>query len=477
MDLTKIKEIFSEKSKKSDIRIGGWVRAFRGNRFIELNDGSSPKNIQCVVNTETTDTEILKNISVGSSLIITGNVVKSIGSGQKIEIAVNDISIIGKSDPEKYPIQPKKHSFEFLREQAHLRIRTATFSSVMRVRSSLAYAIHNFFNEHGFYYVNTPIITSSDAEGAGEMFKVSTLDFENIEKNKKKEVDYSKDFFGKKTSLTVSGQLEAETYALGLGNVYTFGPTFRAENSNTSRHLSEFWMIEPEMAFYDLNDNMDLAESFVKSILNFILKNCKDDLNFLSERLLNEEKTKPQVQRSELNLIERIQFVIENDFVRISYSDAFDILKNSNKNKKKKFEFIIQDWGVDFQSEHERYLVEKHFQSPVIIYDYPSKIKAFYMRLNDDKKTVRAMDVLFPGIGEIIGGSQREERLEVLKNRIKESGIDEDEIWWYLDLRKYGTVPHSGFGLGFERIVQFCTGMSNIRDVIPYPRSPKNASF
>ena len=477
MNLTKIKEIFSGNSKQSNIKIGGWVRAFRGNKFIELNDGSSLKNIQCVINPETTDAETLKHISVGSSLIISGNIVKSIGSGQKIEISVEEISIIGRSDPEKYPIQPKKHSFEFLREQAHLRIRTATFGSVMRVRSSLAYAIHSFFNEQGFYYVNTPIITSSDAEGAGEMFKVSTLDFENIERNKNKEIDYSKDFFGKKTSLTVSGQLEAETYALGLGNVYTFGPTFRAENSNTSRHLSEFWMIEPEMAFYNLNDNMDLAEKFVKSILNFILKNCQDDLNFLSERLLNEEKTKPQIERSELNLIEKIKFVVKNDFIRVSYSDAFDILKNSNKNKKKKFEFIIDKWGVDFQSEHERYLVEKHFKSPVIIHDYPSKIKAFYMRLNDDKKTVGAMDVLFPGIGEIIGGSQREERLEVLRTRIKESGIDEDEIWWYLDLRKYGSVPHSGFGLGFERIVQFCTGMSNIRDVIPYPRSPKNASF
>ncbi len=477
MNLTKIKEIFSGNSKHSGVKIGGWVRAFRGNKFIELNDGSSLKNIQCVINPEATDTETLKHISVGSSIIISGNIVKSIGSGQKIEISVEEISIIGRSDPEKYPIQPKKHSFEFLREQAHLRIRTATFGSVMRVRSSLAYAIHSFFNEQGFYYVNTPIITSSDAEGAGEMFKVSTLDFENIERNKKKEIDYSKDFFGKKTSLTVSGQLEAETYALGLGNVYTFGPTFRAENSNTSRHLSEFWMIEPEMAFYNLNDNMDLAEKFVKSILNFILKKCEDDLNFLSERLLNEEKTKPQIERSELNLIEKIKFVVKNDFIRVSYSDAFDILKNSNKNKKKKFEFIIDKWGVDFQSEHERYLVEKHFKSPVIIHDYPSKIKAFYMRLNDDKKTVGAMDVLFPGIGEIIGGSQREERLEVLKKRIKESGIDEDEIWWYLDLRKYGSVPHSGFGLGFERIVQFCTGMSNIRDVIPYPRSPKNASF
>ena len=477
MTLTKIKEIFSEKSKKSDISIGGWVRAFRGNRFIELNDGSSQKNIQCVINPETTDAETLKNINVGSSIIITGKIVESIGSGQKIEIAVKNISVIGISDPEKYPIQPKKHSFEFLREQAHLRIRTSTFSSVMRVRSNLAYAIHSFFNEEGFYYVNTPIITSSDAEGAGEMFKVSTLDIKNIEKNEKGEIDYSKDFFGKKTSLTVSGQLGAETYALGLGNVYTFGPTFRAENSNTSRHLSEFWMIEPEMAFYNLEDNMDLSESFVKSILRFIIKNCQDDLKFLSERLLDEEKSKPQNERSELNLIEKIKFVIDNDFIRISYSDAFEILKNSNKNKKKKFKFLIDEWGVDFQSEHERYLVEKHFQSPVIIYDYPSKIKAFYMRLNDDKKTVRAMDVLFPGIGEIIGGSQREERLEVLKKRIKEYEIDEDEIWWYLDLREYGSVPHSGFGLGFERFVQFCTGMSNIRDVIPYPRSPKSASF
>ena len=419
----------------------------------------------------------MKNISVGSSLIISGNVVKSIGSGQKIEIAVDDISIIGKSDPDEYPIQPKKHSFEFLREQAHLRIRTATFSSVMRVRSTLAYAIHNFFNEQGFYYVNTPIITSSDAEGAGEMFKVSTLDFENIQRNKGKEVDYSKDFFGKKTSLTVSGQLEAETYALGLGNVYTFGPTFRAENSNTSRHASEFWMIEPEMAFYDLNDNMDLAESFVKHILEYILKECEEDLKFLEERLLKEESQKPQIERSDLSLIEKIKFTVNNEFTRISYTEAFEILKNSNYNKKKKFKFLLDEWGSDLQSEHERFLVEKHFKSPVIIYDYPSKIKAFYMRLNDDDKTVRAMDVLFPGIGEIIGGSQREERLDVLKKRMSEMGIEEKELWWYLDLRKYGTVPHSGFGLGFERMVMFCTGMSNIRDVIPYPRTPKNASF
>ncbi|MDA9817691.1 asparagine--tRNA ligase, partial [Flavobacteriaceae bacterium] len=364
--------------------------------------------------------------------------------------------------------------FEFLREQAHLRIRTSTFSSVMRIRSKLAFGIHDFFNKKDFNYINTPIITSNDAEGAGEMFKVTTLSEDQIDK---KETDYSKDFFGKRTSLTVSGQLEAETYALGLGNVYTFGPTFRAENSNTSRHASEFWMIEPEMAFYDLNDNMDLAESFLKNILQYILDNCSEDLNFLDERLTKEESQKPKIERSDLTLIEKIKFTIDNKFVRISYTEAFEILRNSNYNKKKKFKYLLDEWGCDFQSEHERFLVEKHFKSPVIIYDYPTKIKAFYMRLNDDEKTVRAMDVLFPGIGEIIGGSQREERLDVLKNRMNEMDIDEKELWWYLDLRRYGTVPHSGFGLGFERIVMFCTGMQNIRDVIPYPRTPKNASF
>jgi asparaginyl-tRNA synthetase len=344
----------------------------------------------------------------------------------------------------------------------------------MRIRSKLAFGIHNFFNTNGFNYVNTPIITSSDAEGAGEMFRVTTLNEDQIDP---KDIDYSKDFFGKKTSLTVSGQLEAETYALGLGNVYTFGPTFRAENSNTSRHASEFWMIEPEMAFYDLNDNMNLAESFLKYILQYILDNCSDDLIFLDERLKKEESQKPKIERSELNLIDKIKFTINNKFVRISYTEAFEILRNSNYNKKKKFNYIIDVWGCDFQSEHERFLVEKHFKSPVVIYDYPASIKAFYMRLNNDDKTVRAMDVLFPGIGEIIGGSQREERLDILKKRIQEIGIDEKELWWYLDLRKYGTVPHSGFGLGFERIVMFCTGMQNIRDVIPYPRTPKNASF
>jgi len=474
MDLVKIKDIFTSPDINKNITIGGWVRAFRAKKFIELNDGSSIKNIQCVISDSSIDEKILKKISIGSSLKIKGDLIKSIGKGQNFEIQILSIELLGESDPDKYPIQPKKHSFEFLREQAHLRIRTSTFSSVMRIRSKLAFGIHDFFNKKDFNYINTPIITSNDAEGAGEMFKVTTLSEDQIDK---KENDYSKDFFGKKTSLTVSGQLEAETYALGLGNVYTFGPTFRAENSNTSRHASEFWMIEPEMAFYDLNDNMDLAESFLKNILQYILDNCSEDLNFLDERQTKEESQKPKIERSDLTLIDKIKFTIDNKFVRISYTEAFEILRNSNYNKKKKFKYLLNEWGCDFQSEHERFLVEKHFKSPVIIYDYPTKIKAFYMRLNDDEKTVRAMDVLFPGIGEIIGGSQREERLDVLKKRMNEMDIDEKELWWYLDLRRYGTVPHSGFGLGFERIVMFCTGMQNIRDVIPYPRTPKNASF
>ena len=474
MDLQKIKDIYTYPDVNKNVIVGGWVRAFRGKKFIELNDGSTIKNIQCVITESSIKEEILKKITVGCSLIIKGDLIKSIGKGQNFEIQVLSIEILGQSDPDQYPIQPKKHSFEFLREQAHLRIRTSTFSSVMRIRSKLAFGIHNFFNTNGFNYVNTPIITSSDAEGAGEMFRVTTLNEDQIDP---KDIDYSKDFFGKKTSLTVSGQLEAETYALGLGNVYTFGPTFRAENSNTSRHASEFWMIEPEMAFYDLDDNMNLAESFLKYILQYILDNCSDDLIFLDERLKKEESQKPKIERSELDLIDKIKFTINNKFVRVSYTEAFEILRNSNYNKKKKFNYIIDEWGCDFQSEHERFLVEKHFKSPVVIYDYPASIKAFYMRLNSDEKTVRAMDVLFPGIGEIIGGSQREERLDILKKRIQEIGIDEKELWWYLDLRKYGTVPHSGFGLGFERIVMFCTGMQNIRDVIPYPRTPKNASF
>ena len=474
MDLIKIKDIYDSPNYNSQIIVAGWVRAFRGNRFIELNDGSTIENIQCVISDSNRKNEDYKKINVGSSVKIKGNLIESIGKGQSFEVEILNLEILGESDPEKYPIQPKKHSFEFLREQAHLRIRTSTFSAVMRIRSKLAYGVHKFFNERGFNYIHTPIITSSDAEGAGEMFQVTTLN--NTQANKKN-FDYTEDFFGKKTSLTVSGQLEAETYALGLGNVYTFGPTFRAENSNTSRHASEFWMIEPEMAFYDLHDNMGLAESFLKYILEFMMNSCKEDLKFLDERLSKEQSQKPKNDRDDMTLLEKIKFTIDNKFVRISYSDAFEILKKSKYNKKKKFNFLIDEWGCDFQSEHERFLVEKHFKSPVIIYDYPSKIKAFYMRMNDDKNTVRAMDVLFPGIGEIIGGSQREERLDVLLKRMNEMGIDEKELWWYIDLRKYGTVPHSGFGLGFERLIMFCTGMQNIRDVIPYPRTPKNASF
>ena len=474
MDLIKIKDIYDSPNYNSQIIVAGWVRAFRGNRFIELNDGSTIENIQCVISDSNRKNEDYKKINVGSSVKIKGNLIESIGKGQSFEVEILNLEILGESDPEKYPIQPKKHSFEFLREQAHLRIRTSTFSAVMRIRSKLAYGVHKFFNERGFNYIHTPIITSSDAEGAGEMFQVTTL---NSTQANKKNFDYTEDFFGKKTSLTVSGQLEAETYALGLGNVYTFGPTFRAENSNTSRHASEFWMIEPEMAFYDLDDNMGLAESFLKYILEFMMNSCKEDLKFLDERLSKEQSQKPKNDRDDMTLLEKIKFTIDNKFVRISYSDAFEILKKSNYNKKKKFDFLIDEWGCDFQSEHERFLVEKHFKSPVIIYDYPSKIKAFYMRMNDDKNTVRAMDVLFPGIGEIIGGSQREERLDVLLKRMNEMGIEEKELWWYIDLRKYGTVPHSGFGLGFERLIMFCTGMQNIRDVIPYPRTPKNASF
>jgi asparaginyl-tRNA synthetase len=378
---------------------------------------------------------------------------------------------------DSYPIQPKKHSLQFLRENAHLRVRTNTFSSIMRVRSNLSFAIHKYFKEKGFFYVNTPIITGSDAEGAGEMFKVTTLEINKDSLNQKNEVNYDEDFFGKETNLTVSGQLEAESLAMGLGKVYTFGPTFRAENSNTSRHLAEFWMIEPEMAFYDLEDNMELAEDFIKYIIKDLINECKEDLEFLNQRLIDEDKSKPINERNELSLLDRLDFVIKNNFKRITYSEAFEILKNSKPNKKKKFKFPILEWGVDFQSEHERYLVEKHFKKPVIIYNYPAKIKAFYMRLNEDKKTVKAMDILFPGIGEIVGGSQREERLDVLKSRIQELNIEEKELWWYLDLRKYGTVKHSGFGLGLERLILFATGMSNIRDVIPFPRTPKSAEF
>ncbi len=459
------------------VSINGWVRTFRSNRFVALNDGSTLNNIQCVLDFENFDESTLKRITTGAALSITGTLVESLGKGQKFEIQVSELSILGDSNPEEYPIQPKKHSLEFLRENAHLRIRTNTFGAVMRVRSALALAVHQYFTQNGFYYFNAPIITGSDAEGAGEMFCVSNLDLKNPPLTKEGTVDFSKDFFGKETHLTVSGQLEAETYAMGLGKVYTFGPTFRAENSNTTRHLSEFWMIEPEMAFYNLEDNMDLAQDFIQYTLKYVLNNCQDDLAFLDQRLTQEEKSKPQNQRSDMGLLEKLHFVVDNNFKRVSYTEAIDILRNSKPNKKKKFQFPIDAWGADLQSEHERFLVEKYFKCPVILYDYPANIKAFYMRLNEDGKTVRAMDVLFPGIGEIVGGSQREERLDVLKQKIKTLGIDEKELWWYLDLRKFGTCVHSGFGLGFERLVQFTTGMSNIRDVIPYPRFPQNAEF
>ena len=472
-----IKSVFKIKNVGDNVSISGWVKTFRSNRFIALNDGSCLEDIQCVINFEEIDNEILSKINTGTSLNIEGEIVKSQGRGQSIEILVKKINILGLSNPEEYPIQPKKHSFEFLRENAHLRVRTKTISSVMRIRSEVSYAIHKFFNENNFYYVHTPIITGSDAEGAGEMFKVTTLDLNKIPKDSYGEIDFKDDFFSKETNLTVSGQLEAESMALGLGKVYTFGPTFRAENSNTSRHLAEFWMIEPEMAFYELDDNINLAEEFIKYIIKYVYDKCKNEIIFLSNRLMKEEQNIPKNERSELSLEERINFVINNKFVRITYTEAFEILKNSKPNKKGKFKYPLDNWGIDFQSEHERFLVEKHFKSPVVVYDYPSKIKAFYMRMNDDNKTVRAMDILFPGIGEIVGGSQREERIDVLKDRIKSLNIDEKELWWYLDLRKFGTVKHSGFGLGLERLILFITGMSNIRDVIPFPRTPKNAEF
>jgi len=472
-----VSEILQSDKFLQEVCVKGWVRTFRSNRFIALNDGSTLHNIQCVVDFENTNEDILKRINTGAAVSVKGTLVESQGRGQKVEIQASEIEILGDSDPDEYPIQPKKHSMEFLRENAHLRVRTNTFSAVMRVRSTLSFAVHKYFQENGFNHVHTPIITGSDAEGAGEMFRVSTFEHNNAPTTEEGNIDYTKDFFGKETNLTVSGQLEAETYAMALGKVYTFGPTFRAENSNTTRHLAEFWMIEPEVAFCDLAGNMDLAEDFIKYVLQYVLDNCKDDLAFLDNRLTQEEKTKPQAQRSEMSLLEKLRFVVDNNFKRVSYTEAIDILRNSKPNKKKKFQFPINEWGADLQSEHERYLVEKHFKCPVILFDYPATIKAFYMRLNEDGKTVRAMDVLFPGIGEIVGGSQREERLEVLKQKMEVLGIPEEELWWYLDLRKFGTAVHSGFGLGFERLVQFTTGMGNIRDVIPFPRTPQNAEF
>ncbi len=472
-----VKQLLTQQPLSQPVTVKGWVRTFRSNRFIALNDGSTIDNIQCVVDFEKLDESLLRKISTGAALEISGTLVESQGRGQSVEIQAEELVVHGTADPETYPIQPKKHSLEFLREKAHLRVRTNTFSAVMRVRSALSFAIHEYFQKNGFYYMHAPIITGSDAEGAGEMFRVTTLDPVNPPKNDSGEVDYREDFFGKETNLTVSGQLEAEAYAMGLGKVYTFGPTFRAENSNTSRHLAEFWMIEPEMAFFDLDDNMDLAEDFIKYVLRYILENCQSDLQFLEKRLQDEEKTKPQKERSDMSLLDKLRFVVDNNFVRVSYTEAIDILKNSTPHKKKKFQYPREGWGADLQSEHERYLVEKHFKCPVILFDYPAKIKAFYMRLNEDGKTVRAMDILFPGIGEIVGGSQREERLDVLRQKIEELGIDEEELWWYMDLRKFGTAVHSGFGLGFERLVLFATGMGNIRDVIPFPRTPQNAEF
>jgi asparaginyl-tRNA synthetase len=477
MKHTKVKDLLNSTKPIDEVMVKGWVRTFRNNQFIALNDGSVLHNIQCVVDFENTPAETLKRITTGAAVSIKGSLTESQGAGQKYEIQVKELEILGDSDAEKFPMQPKKHSLEFLRENAHLRVRTNVFGAIMRVRSVLSFAIHQYFQEKGFVYVNTPIITGSDAEGAGEMFRVTALPATNAPLGEDGKVNYKEDFFGKETNLTVSGQLEAETYAMALGQVYTFGPTFRAENSNTSRHLAEFWMVEPEVAFNDLDANMDLAEDFIQYIVKYAMERCHDDLKFLDQRLADEEKQKPQAERSELGLLEKLNFVLENNFKRVSYTEAIDILKNSKPNKNKKFSYIIEEWGADLQSEHERYLVEKHFKSPVILFDYPAKIKAFYMRLNDDNKTVRAMDILFPGIGEIVGGSQREERLDVLQQKIAELGIDEKELWWYLDTRRFGTAVHSGFGLGFERLVLFVTGMGNIRDVIPFPRTPQNAEF
>jgi asparaginyl-tRNA synthetase len=473
----KIKEILNNPKFNEIITVKGWVRTFRNSQFIALNDGSTINNLQCVVDFEKTSEETLKRITTGAAISITGKLVESTGAGQKCEVQVSALEILGDCDPETYPIQPKKHSMEFLRENAHLRVRTNTFGAVMRVRSALAFAIHKYFQEKGFYYVHAPIITGSDAEGAGEMFHVTNLPFDKTPRTEDGQVDYAQDFFGKQTNLTVSGQLEAETFAMGLGQVYTFGPTFRAENSNTSRHLAEFWMIEPEVAFNDLTDNMDLAEDFIKSVVKYAIDNCGEDLKFLESRLIDEEKVKPQIERSEMSLLEKLNFVTTNEFKRVSYSDAVAILKDCKPNKNKKFQYLIDEWGVDLQSEHERYLVEKYFKCPVILFDYPAKIKAFYMRLNEDGQTVRAMDILFPGIGEIVGGSQREERYDVLISKMETLGISQEELYWYLDTRKFGTAEHAGFGLGFERLVLFVTGMTNIRDVIPYPRTPGNAEF
>ncbi len=474
---TKIARLLADGNTGFDTTVMGWIRTFRNNQFIALNDGSTLHNLQVVVDFENADAELLRRLTTGAAIRATGAIVASQGKGQALEMKARDIEVFGECDPEAYPLQPKKHSLEFLRDIAHLRFRTNTFGAVFRVRHHVAWAIHDFFHRRGFVYLHSPVITGSDAEGAGEMFRVTTLDPINPPLTESGEVDFKKDFFGKATNLTVSGQLEAELGALALSEVYTFGPTFRAENSNTTRHLAEFWMIEPEVAFADLEDNMNLAEDMLKHIIRHVLENCGDDIALLESRLVEEEKNKPQQERSAMTLREKLQFCLDNDFARVTYTEAIDILRNSTPNKKKKFRFPIEEWGADLQSEHERYLVEKHFGRPVILYNYPAKIKAFYMRLNEDHETVAAMDILFPGIGEIVGGSQREERYDVLRQKMEAMHIPVEEMSWYLDTRRFGTVPHAGFGLGFERLILFVTGMTNIRDVIPFPRFPGYAAF
>jgi asparaginyl-tRNA synthetase len=474
-----INELLKSTEAGHEINVKGWVRTKRGSKnvaFIALNDGSTINNIQVVVEMSEENDKLLERIHTGAALSVDGLLIESAGSGQRVEVQATKLEILGEANPNEYPLQPKKHSLEFLREKAHLRYRTSTFSAIGRIRHAMIFAIHKFFNDRGFYNVHSPIITGSDAEGAGEMFQVTTLDLENMPKNPEGKVDFNRDFFGKAANLTVSGQLEAELAALALSKVYTFGPTFRAENSNTTRHLAEFWMIEPEVAFCDINDDMDLAEDMLKYVIDYALEHCMDDLLFLSKRLEEEEKNKKAEDRS-MELIEKLRFVLDNPFERVTYTEAIDILKNSNHNKRKKFQYLIEEWGADLQSEHERYLVEKHFKKPVILTDYPRNIKAFYMKQNDDGKTVRAMDVLFPQIGEIIGGSQREENYTKLATRMEEMHIPEESMWWYLETRKFGTVPHAGFGLGFERLMLFITGMGNIRDVIPFPRTPQNLEF
>ncbi|HOZ30028.1 MAG TPA: asparagine--tRNA ligase [Bacteroidales bacterium] len=480
MKRIKISEVLKLTTFGDEICVMGWVRTKRISKnvaFVALNDGSTINNLQIVIEINPEIENILSRVNTGASLSVKGKTVESVGSGQKVELQCTDITVFGQANPDEYPLQPKRHSLEFLREIAHLRFRTNTFSAVFRIRHAMTFAIHKFFNDKGFCNIHTPIITGSDAEGAGEMFQVTSLDINNLPRTEDGKIDYSQDFFGKMTNLTVSGQLEGELAAMALSEVYTFGPTFRAENSNTARHLAEFWMIEPEMAFYDINDNMDLAEEMLQYLVKYALENCREDLEFLSKRREEEQKQKPQNERDDMSLIERLKFVVNNKFEKLTYTEAIEILKNSNANKKGQFAYPVNTWGTDLQSEHERYLVEKHFKKPVILTDYPKEIKAFYMKQNEDGKTVRAMDVLFPQIGEIIGGSQREEDYDKLVSRINELNIPEKDMWWYLETRKFGSVPHSGYGLGFERLVLFITGMSNIRDVIPFPRTPKNAEF